>query len=180
MRLHRLLWAPSVCLLLASQAPRKTVIESVYTNLSGQGCKLLEVQEEGANSTQRCPGPGGFQLLVLDSDSRQSVTVIYPDGRKSPLDFWHTVTRSFSSLGPKAEWRVTRAGKEVQPAALIVRVNANEDPDSAAAKSYLAVAKITKEQACLVARVKPSSNANAEARVEADGAFGKPCLKELE
>lgn len=168
------------CLSLAAQTPRKPAIESVYTNLSGPACKLLEVQEEGANSTQRCPGAGGFALLVLDSDSRQSITVVHPDARKSPLNFWHIVTRSFSSLGPRAEWRVSRNGKEVQPVGLIVRVNANENPDSATPTSYLAVAKITSGESCVVAKIKSSANANAEARSEADAAASKPCLKEIE
>jgi hypothetical protein len=177
---HRLLCVPWLSLCLAAQAPRKETTESIYTDLSGKACKLLAVQEEGANSTQQCPGAGGFRLLVLDSDSRQSITVVHPDGRKSPLNFWHIVTRSFSSLGPKAEWRVARTAEEARPFALIVRVNASENPDSAAITSYLVVSKVTGEHSCVVAKIKPSANANAEARLEADSAAGKPCLKELE
>jgi hypothetical protein len=180
MRRRNLFAIAGLCAGLAAQTPPKSAIESVYTNLAGQGCKLLSVQEEGANSTQSCPGAGGYRLLVLDSDSRQSVTVVDPSGRKWPLNFWHIVTRSFSTLGPKAEWRVIRSGKEAAPRALIVRVNANESPDSWTPTSYLAVAKITRGQSCVVARVKPSANANSEARVEADSAAAKPCLKELE
>jgi hypothetical protein len=165
---------------LSAQSPKQGAVESVYTELSGKACKLLSVQEEGANSAQECPGAGGFRLLVLDSDARQSLTLIYPDGHKSPLNFWHTVTRSFSSLGPKAEWRVARSAKGVKPLALIVRVNANEAQDSAAVTSYLAIVKVTAESSCVIARIRPAANANAAARLKADSAAAKPCLKQLE
>lgn len=177
---YRSFLVAALCAGLAAQTTSKSAFESLYTSLSGQGCKLVIVKGEGANSTQDCLGVGGYRLLVLDSDSRQSITVVDPAGRKWPLNFWHIVSRSFSALGPRAEWRVTRAGKEVLPAALIVRVNANESADSTTETSYLAVAKITKEENCVVARVKPSANANSEARAEADRAAAKPCLKELE
>ncbi|HTS24805.1 MAG TPA: hypothetical protein VMH81_02965 [Bryobacteraceae bacterium] len=152
--------------------------DSIYTSLSEHDCKLLSVQEEGANSAQRCPGTGGFSVLVLDSDSRQSITLVSADGRKHPLRFWDVITHSFSSLGPKAEWRVS--GAPPRPIALIVRVNANEDADSAAVTSYLAVAKITPSEVCVVARIRPSADANTKAREAADKAAGATCLKPME
>jgi len=151
---------------------------SLYTTLSEHGCKLISVQEEGANSAQRCPGAGGFSVLVLDSDSRQSVTLVSRDGRKYPLRFWDVITHSFSSLGPKAEWRVS--GAPQRTIGLIIRVNANEDPDTAAVTSYLAVAKITPSEVCVVAKIHPSANANTKAREAADKAASAPCLKPMQ
>lgn len=151
--------------------------DSLYTSLSERDCKLISVEEEGANSAQLCPGANGFSVLILDSDSRQSVTLVSADGRKYPLRFWDVITHSFSSLGPKAEWRVR--GAPGHPIALIVRVNANEDPYTATVTSYLAVAKITPSEVCVVARIHPSADANTKARRAADEATYAPCLKGL-
>lgn len=150
--------------------------DSTYTSLSGHECKLLKVETEGANSTQRCPGVGGFHVLVLDSDGRQSLALVSAEGRKFELNFWDIVTRNFSSLGSKAEWRVARNGAQMRPIALIVRVNANEDPDSSRTTSYLTVTKITRDQICVVARLAPSATASQEARRVADAAVEKSCL----
>jgi hypothetical protein len=150
--------------------------DSTYTSLSGRECKVLEVQREGANSTQRCPGVGGFRVLVLDSDNRQSIALVSAEGRKFDLNFWDIVTRNFSSLGNKAEWRVARNGVQIRPVALIVRVNANEDPDSSKVTSYLTVTKITRDEICVVAKIAPSATASLEARQVADVAAEKPCL----
>jgi hypothetical protein len=172
---------PVLAFVLGGAAPGADgASDSIYTNLSGRACRLLSVNKEGANSTQRCPGVGGFHLLVLDSDGRQSVTLVSAGGRNSDLAFWDTVTRHFSSLGSKAEWLVVRAGAEIRPVALIVRVNALEDPDSSKVTSYLTVTKITHDQACVVAKISPSATASVEARSIAGAAAEKPCLGSLE
>lgn len=148
--------------------------ESVYTDLAPDRCKTIEEREEGASSVQKCAGVGGYALLVEDSDSRQSVTVVGPDGRKHPLDYWQVITTGFSSLGEKAEWRVEKKGARVRPYALIVRVNASENPEKPEEKtSYLAVAKLTSAEVCVTAKVKT----NEEARRAADASAAKPCLK---
>ncbi len=145
---------------------------SVYTNITGAGCKTVEAHEEGASSVQKCPGVGGYDLLVEDSDSRQSVAVVTPDGKKHPLNYWQVVTSGFSSLGEKAEWRVEKKGGKVRPYALIVRVNASENPEKPDEKtSYLAVAKITADAVCVTDKVKT----NEEARQAADASADKPC-----
>jgi hypothetical protein len=174
-------WVPILAIVLGGAAPGANgAADSVYTNLSGRACQLLSVNKEGANSTQRCPGVGGFHLLVLDSDGRQSVTLVSAEGRNSGLAFWDTVTRHFSSLGNKAEWLVVRYGAQIRPIALIVRVNALEDPDSSKVTSYLTVAKITRDQICVVAKISPSATASVEARNVAGVAEEKPCLGPLE
>jgi hypothetical protein len=172
---------PVLTVVLGCVAPGANgAADSIYTNLSGRACQLLRVNREGANSTQRCPGVGGFHLLVLDSDGRQSITLVSAEGRNFDLAFWDTVTRHFSSLGGKAEWLVVRDGAQIRPIALIVRVNALEDPDSSKVTSYLTVAKITRDQICIVAKISPSATASAEARSVAGAAAEKPCLGPLE
>lgn len=148
--------------------------DSVYTDLAPARCKTVESHEEGASSTQKCAGVAGYSLLVEDDDSRQSVTVVSPDGKKHPLKYWQVITTGFSSLGEKAEWRVGKKGGKASPYALIVRVNASENPEKPEEKtSYLAVAKITAAAVCVTDKVKT----NEEARQAADASAAKPCLE---
>ncbi|HEX2268493.1 MAG TPA: hypothetical protein VHH35_03120, partial [Pyrinomonadaceae bacterium] len=63
--------------------------------------------------------------------------------------------------------------------ALIIRYNANEDPESPNKQSsYLAVTKITASEICVTDKIMPGANANEEARRAADAAATKPCLKQ--
>jgi hypothetical protein len=149
-------------------------VKSVYTDLAGARCKTIETHEESAGSVQKCTGVAGYELLVEDDDSRQSITVVSPDGKKHPLNYWQVITTGFSSLGEKAEWLVEKKGGKLRPFALIVRVNANENPEKPEQKtSYLAVAKITDEHICVTDKVQT----NEEARRAAAAAADKPCLK---
>lgn len=162
---------------LALPAAASPVV-SIYTDLSAAKCKTTKVDKETSSSVQKCAGVAGYSLLVLDDDARQSVTVVTPNGKQHELDYWNVVTGAFSSLGDKAEWRMVNKGGKMVPIALIIRVYANENPDSPNQRtSYLAVAKITPEQICVTAKIKAATNANAEARRAADASAGKPCLK---
>jgi len=163
-----------------SDAKSGSTIDSIYTNLSGRDCRLLGVNKEGAKSAQRCPGVGGFRLLVLDDDGRQSVSLVSAQGRKFDLAFWDTVTRNFSSLGSKAEWLVARDGAQIRPTALIVRVSALEDSESNRVTSYLTITKITRDQICVVAKIRRSATASVEARGLAAASAEKPCLRSPE
>lgn len=148
-------------------------VDSVYTDISGAECSMVELDEEIGSSHLRCPGVGGYRLDLHDFDARMTLDVLSPEGKTHPLDFSQVITWGFSALGEKAEWR-TVGGK---PVALIVRVNASEDPvDSTKITSYLAVTKITAEKICVVAKIPPSAAANEEARKVADGAASQPCL----
>ncbi|MEW6130355.1 MAG: hypothetical protein AB1757_25190 [Acidobacteriota bacterium] len=151
---------------------------SVYTSLEEKSCKTIRLDRESESSVQSCPGIAGYKLLVEEGDLRSSVTVIAPDGKKHELDYWTVVTSAFSSLGAKAEWRaVKKAGKAV-PIALIVRVNASEDPDNPnKITSYLAVAKITRDKICVTDKIKPGATQNAEARRAADSSATRKCLE---
>lgn len=163
-----------------SPAVGQEKLQSVYSNLSSSSCKTIELDKETGSSTQSCRGIAGYKLLVHDDDSRQSITVVTPDGKKHDLDFWQVITHNFSSVGNKAEWRVTRKKGKLSPVALIVRVNASEDPaNPTRTTSYLAVAKLTAEKICVTHRISPGANANVEARQAADSSATAGCLKEL-
>lgn len=152
--------------------------QSVYTDISSKTCKTIKLDEETATSTQICSGIEGYKLLVYDSDDRSSITVISPDGKEHPLEYWQVVTQGFSSLGAKAEWRIKKEKGKTIPIALITRVNASEDPDNyKKTTSYLVVTKLSKQKICVVGKIPPKANANLEAQKLADIALSKPCLE---
>ncbi len=156
--------------------------ESIYTGLSDKDCQTVKSPDDDGEDGFRgmCKGIGGYKLELLEGDLRQTINVIAPNGTKSELDLWTAVSSAFSSIGSKAEWRVTQTGKTVKPQALIVRFNASENPDdSSKITSYLVVVKIYGNSACISEVVKPSANQNEKARQAADNAGSQPC-KSLE
>ena len=151
-------------------------ISSVYTSLAEADCRVIEVDEEAGGSTSRCPGVAGHALKVMEGDLRMSIDVVTPDGKEHPLNYWSVITGNFSYLGPRAEWRM----RGDRPVALIVRVNASEDPENAdRSTSYLAVAKLTPREICVTDRIAPSADANVAARAAADRSVSRPCMTEM-
>jgi hypothetical protein len=149
--------------------------ESIYTGLSESDCQTIEQSDEDAGWYRGiCPGVGGYKLELLESDIRQTINVISPDGKKSELELWSVVSGGFSSVGNKTEWRVTRSGPKITPLALIVRYNV-QNPATEKTESFLAVIKITKSETCVTDIVKPVANQNVKARQLADTSAKKPC-----
>jgi hypothetical protein len=164
----------------AESITAQTKLESVYSDISSSKCRTIEVDKETGSSTQSCPGISGYKLLVLDDDNRQSITLVTPDNKNHPLDFWEVVTHAFSSLGNRAEWRVTRSKGKLSPVALIVRVNASEDSaNPSRLTSYLAVVKVTPKEICVTHKIPPGPKSNEAARDAADTAQTAACLKEV-
>lgn len=154
-------------------------IESIYTDLSAEKCKTIEVDDSGAGSyTGECKGVGGYKLELLEGDLRQTLNLVREgSGEKWELELWSVVSSAFSALGDKAEWRVKKENGVVKPLALIVRYNASEDPsDSSKITSYLVVSKIAGESVCVTDIVKPVKGQNLAARIAADNSASKPCL----
>lgn len=183
MLLNLLRASPAVLLaaLLYASVPashaQQPAARSQYTPLAPEQCRLLERHPETGATDHRCPGVAGYALLVADDDARMSITIVAPNGTRHPLNYWSVVTRNFSSLGPRAEWRVRGPGRGT-PVALIVRVNANEDPERPSrVTSYLAVASITPRRVCVTHRIPPSTTANEQARRAADRSASAPCLR---
>jgi hypothetical protein len=151
--------------------------ESAYTSLEVKQCRKIKTAA-GGDYEARCRGVAGYALMVVEGDLRQNITVITPQGAKHSLDLWDVVSGGFSSVGPKAEWRMTKQNGKLAPVALIIRYNANEDPEqSQKVNSYLVVTKITSAQICVTDKISPGPNANEDARRAADTASSKPCLK---
>ena len=165
-----LFWA-----LLATGCARGT--ESVYTELSEKACPIEEFDDETGSTRQLCPGVAGYSLALLFDDERISINVIVPGGEEFPLNYWEVISGGFTSHGTRAEWRVAEEGGKQVPKALIVQVDAFEDPDHPEAfTSYLAVAKITPGQACVTDKIAPGPDQDPIARRAADASAGKPCL----
>lgn len=161
-----------VAFLLTAISADAQKIQSVYTTLDDRKCKTLESNpDEGGSYLGECPGTNGYKLQVSEGDLRQTVSVVAPDKKIFPLEFWR-IFSGFSAVGSKAEWRVK--GKD--PIALIIRFNVSENPeDSSKTTSYLIVSKITKGEICVVDTFKPGKSQNVLARESADSAAGKPC-----
>lgn len=170
-----LLYSTIIC----AQTPIQ--VRSIYTDLSGSKCKTLKEDSVTGSRIQKCPGIGGFYLLVADDDSRMSISVVAPGGTEYPLEYWNVITKSFSSLGTKAEWRVVKRGNTYTPIGMIVRVNSTDQSDLNAPKrkSYLAITKITREDICVTDKIDSTANANQQARRAADSSANKTCLQSL-
>jgi hypothetical protein len=176
--LKNLVLTPCIIIFALAIAANAQSPESVYTSLSSKNCKTIKVDKEGEGSVQSCAGIAGYKLLVEEGDLRQSITVVTPKGKKHELNYWQVITGGFSSLGEKAEWRVVKSKGKIVPVALIVRVNASEDPEDAKKiTSYLAVAKITAQKICVTDKIHPSATQNEEARRAADSSANKSCLE---
>ncbi len=165
-----------------STSAQKAKPISIYTNLTGKNCRVVKPNKSEAGSSsevRKCNGVGNYSLLVLDDDNRMSLTLLTPDGKTHPLELWTIITKSFSTLGEKVEWRVSQKHGAMTPHAFIVRVHANiqEDPDKPQRKSYLAVGKITSEKVCVTNKVDASADANIKARQLADASGQKDCLQ---
>lgn len=152
---------------------------SVYTSLEDKQCRTIKIETTGAGDYEgRCRGVAGYSLTLLEGDLRQNIIVNTPKGTKHSLELWDVISSGFSSVGPKAEWRMANTGGKLSPVALIIRYNASENPDNPDKRtSYLAVAKITPNEICITDKISPSANANTDARRAADNAANKACLK---
>jgi hypothetical protein len=148
---------------------------SVYTPIGDKQCRTIKSAEAGDDGYEaRCRGAAGYTLLLSEGDLRPNITVITPQGAKHSLDLWDVISGGFSSVGPKAEWRMAKSA----PVALILRYNASEDPDKPDKRtSYLAVTKITPTEICVTDKISPGPTANEDARRAADASSTKSCLK---
>jgi hypothetical protein len=151
-------------------------ITSVYTPLSGQRCTTTKEDKRNGSFIKVCPGVAGCRLLIALQDERMSVTVVTPDDKEHPLNYWDVITGG-ARLGMLAEWRVIYRDGKVTPLALIVRVYV-EDTDFRRAKktSYLAVSKLTPTEICVTDRIPTGTSANEQARRAAIASARRACL----
>ncbi len=99
----------------AGSAQSGKKVESIYTDLTAEKCKNIESDDTGSGySRDECPGVGGYKLQVIESDIRQTIGIISPDGKKSELNFRRNVSSAFSETGAIAEWRVIKRGRDIR------------------------------------------------------------------
>ena len=146
--------------------------DSRYTSIEPSSCRTLSNDE--MSSTQSCQRFDNIQVKVLEGDIRQSITLTR-SGKEYPLEFWRTVSPTFSSLGNKIEWRYTK-GKNEKLKGMITRLNASGQSDSSRTTSYLVVVSIKKSRMCVVAKVAPQSRQNQKARRILEKSSNMPCL----
>lgn len=148
--------------------------KSYYSGLESKDCKTIESDESGTGWYRgSCPGVGGYKLELTEGDLRQSLIVITPSKNEFDLQF-SRISPRFSSIGPKAEWRM----KGKVPVALIVRYTISVD-DEGKTESSLVVIKLSKTDVCITDVIGPAKSQNVLARNAADKAATAPC-KEFE
>ncbi len=159
---------------LATQ--EQPVLSSVSSSIHVKDC-ITKLADERLGYRGDCTGVGGYKLVRLEGDLRASVNIVSPDGKQHELNYWSVITGGFSDLEDSAEWRVQKQGDVITPKALIVQVNASENPaNSSEITSYLAIAKITANEVCVTDKIKDGPKAVAQARAAADASGNKSCL----
>ena len=174
--------APSACSTAERATPEHAApaVESVYTDLRGPSCRE-EIDRSDPNETPytACPGVGGYTLIVRRAEAgRRSIDVVDPGRRVFPLDYPRSVTPHMSALGARAEWRVRTTERGRVPIALVVPVEAHEDAGNpeTVTRTWLAVARIAPDTACVVGRIVDRERSEDEVRTMADSAQGRPCI----
>jgi hypothetical protein len=132
------------------------------TPTKGAGCVDISTNSETEESVKRCPGVSGLSLLIHRSDDRASLSILTRDKATLPLNFWDTVTPTFSTLGPNVEWQLENVHGKNRPVAIVVRVDTVDQTDVAAPRpiSFIVVARIRGDAACVIGKV-PAKQANA-------------------
>ena len=155
----------------------------VTTHLYGPRaeCRPVDPPPAPATAATRCPGPGGYALILADHDGRAALTVVDADGREHPLDAAGVVGHAGESrFRDTAEWHTEPRGRSAVPTALIVThvaVRPDGPRNSAGERLDLLVVKIAGE-VCITDRIPAAAETRAEARRLAETAATRPCLAE--
>jgi hypothetical protein len=146
-----------------SGSPRPSDV-SRFTTGGLKKCRVIEKNEdEGPYYRHRCPGVGGFNYEVIESDLRQHLVIIAPDGTRSELKLYGIGGGGFSHLGPTMDWR-GRPGDP--PRVLTARFNVQQG-DEGGDRSMLLVIRLA-SPACIVGVVEPGPTQSEQARAIAD------------
>lgn len=126
---------------------------SVYTELYGKSCKIIERDRGSGATTRRCQGVGGYSLLVHEANAQTSVDIVTPARKVYPLEYWEVVTPGLSRVGRKAEWQVEKHQGRLVPRALLVRLDTANPAGSGpriASGAIITAARIEQDGACVV------------------------------
>jgi hypothetical protein len=67
--------------------------------LSGQRCTTTKEDKRNGSFIKACPRVAGCRLSIALHDERMSVTVVTPDDKEHPLNYWDVITVGLSRLG---------------------------------------------------------------------------------
>jgi hypothetical protein len=126
---------------------------SMYSELYGKTCRIVELDKASGASTRRCAGVAGFSLLVHEANAQTSVDIVTPQREVYPLEYWEVVTPGLARVGRKAEWRVEQRDGRMVPTALLVRLdtsNLGAHGPRLAAGAIITAARIESDGACVV------------------------------
>lgn len=165
--------APTASPAIASAETPPPASVRAYRYMPLDGCELVrEERAEMPYREVRCAGPGRWALRISDSDARQLLAVIAPDGTETRLDLLRVSGGAFNSFIGTAEWRGP-AREPFAPDAVIVRFSVAEEPYPAPETAFLLAIRLAPAP-CLVAQVRPGPRQNDSARAAADGSG--PCI----
>ena len=146
----------------------------IFTYTGLEDCPVLESNpDEAGYFLSECKGEGGYKLRVIESDLRQTIEVVAPDGKKSDLNLSAVTGGGFSHLGKNVEWRGEVKDGAFAPDALIVRHEVVTNPEGTETESWLVAVKLAGAP-CPIARIAPGPEQNQHARDAADA--GGACL----
>lgn len=154
-------------------APPTSPAQGRYTSLSGAHCRSQSAGDEIGSTRTVCDGVAPYRLAVTDSDGRQELELIEGEGQPQPLELARKVSIGFSELGDTVEWWPMDASA---PTALIVRFNAQDEPDQPGrVTSSLVVVKLAGSGSCVTEVIAPGAEQNRLAREAAARAANAPC-----
>ena len=140
----------------------------IFTYTSLEDCPVLESNpDEAGYYLSECKGEGGYKLQVIESDLRQTIEVIAPDGKETGLNLSSVTGGGFSHLGKNVEWRGAVKDGSFAPDALILRHDVVTNPEGTKTESWLVAVKLTGTP-CPIARIAPGPEQNQQARDAAD------------
>ncbi len=141
-------------------------------------CRVVQSNpDEGGYFEHACAGPAGYSLTVTESDLRQNVEVIFPDGGKANLKLSSSTQRSgFNKVGDTVEWRGNGEGANWRPDAIVLRYLVQDKPEATTDTSYLLVVRLDGAKSCITHEVAPGTDQNDQARAIADDRDVGPCL----
>ena len=122
-------------------------------------------------------------MLLHESDSRMSIDVVSSNGRVFPLEYWKVVSREFSAVGERAEWRTGGDSAKGLPVALVVPLDVDQLTEDRARNTeshqklrFWVVARIGADQTCVTDRVADGADLGARLQRAVESAAGRPCL----
>jgi hypothetical protein len=132
-------------------------------------CRMVDANPaEAGYKNSICPGTGGFQLRLIDSDARQNLFVMTPDGREQSLALSEAAGSGFSRIGNRVEWRGRIDDGTFQPDALVLRYFVVE-AEGEGETSYLLPVALGDRGPCVAARIAPGKGQSDRARAIVDG-----------